>query len=496
MLKCKNSEKLTMSKKIYITTTLPYVNAEPHVGFAMEIIRADAIARYHEAMGNEVFFNTGTDEHGVKIWEKAKAEGKDVQDYVDFFAEKFKGLSEVLNLSENINFIRTTDEKHVAATQKFWQECDKNGYIYKASYEAKYCVGCELEKTDSELVEGKCPIHPDREIEIIKEENYFFKFSEFTQPLLDYYEQNKTFVLPDFRLNEITKFVERGLTDFSISRKKEKMPWGVPVPGDDSQVMYVWFDALVNYISTLDWPDGENFNKFWNEGFVIQIAGKDNLRQQSAMWQAMLMSVGIKNTDKVIINGFLNGPDGKKMSKSLGNVINPYDAVEVVGSDALRFYLTYNVSSFEDSPISMDMIKESYNANLANGIGNLTNRVVKMAENYDVVVALPEIEDVWIDKEYVGQEYHDAFKNFEVAKAIEYLMKEVSEMDYFIAKEEPFKKIKVDEISAKEDVARLILNLFYVGVLLSPFMPDASAKIVEAVGTRTTPKEPIFKRLD
>ncbi len=485
-----------MSKKIYITTTLPYVNSDPHVGFAMEIIRADALARYHTLMGNEVFFNTGTDEHGTKIWEKAKEEGIDVQAYVDSYAEKFKGLSDILNLSDDINFIRTTDENHVLAAQEFWRLVDKNGYIYKAPYEAKYCVGCELEKTDSELVDGKCPIHPNKDLELISEENYFFKFSNFTQPLLDYYEQNKNFVLPDFRFNEIKKFVERGLADFSISRKKEKMPWGVPVPGDSDQVMYVWFDALVNYISTLGWPKGENFKTFWEEGFTIQIAGKDNLRQQSAMWQAMLMAAGIKNTDKVLINGFLNGADGKKMSKSLGNVINPYDAVKEVGTDPLRFYLTYNVSAFEDSPISMEMIKESYNANLANGIGNLTNRIVKMAENYDVIVKLPEESSVWKDKEHVGPEYHEAFKNFEVGKALEYLMNEVREMDLFIATEQPFKKVKVDELSAKEDVARLMLNLFYMGVLLEPFMPETSAKVVEAVGTRTTPAEPIFKRLD
>ena len=495
-----------MSKKIYITTTLPYVNSDPHVGFAMEIIRADTIARYHTLMGNEVFFNTGTDEHGTKIWEKAQAEGIDVQKYVDLYAEKFKGLSDILNLSSGINFIRTTDEHHVKAAQEFWKIVDKNGYIYKAQYEAKYCVGCELEKTDSELVDGRYPIHPDKDLQLISEENYFFKYSEFTQPLLDFYEQNKNFVLPDFRFNEIKKFVERGLQDFSISRKKEKMPWGIPVPGDEDQVMYVWFDALVNYISTLGWPhsaeatrgtpESDDFKKFWEDGFVLQIAGKDNLRPQSAMWQAMLMAANIKNTDKIIINGFLNGPDGKKMSKSSGNVINPYDVVKEIGTDPLRFYLTYNVSSFEDSPISMEMIKESYNANLANGIGNLTNRIVKMAENYDVIVKLPEPEAVWVDKEYVGQEYHDAFKNFEPAKAIAYLMNEVREMDGFIAKEQPFKKVKEDELSAKEDVARLMLNLFYMGVLLEPFMPETSAKVVEAVGTRTTPKEPIFKRLD
>ncbi|MEZ4114011.1 MAG: class I tRNA ligase family protein [Candidatus Paceibacterota bacterium] len=220
-----------MSKNIYITTTLPYVNSDPHVGFAMEIIRADVLARYHGLIGNNVFLNTGTDEHGTKIWEKAQAEGIDVQKYVDSYAEKFKGLSDLLNLSSDIHFIRTTDESHVKAAQEFWKIVDQNGYIYKAPYEAKYCVGCELEKTDSELVDGRCPIHPDKDLELISEENYFFKFSDFTQPLLDFYEQNKNFVLPDFRFNEIKKFVERGLRDFSISRVKRKNALGCASAG-------------------------------------------------------------------------------------------------------------------------------------------------------------------------------------------------------------------------------------------------------------------------
>lgn len=483
-----------MDKKIYITTTLPYVNSKPHVGFAMEIIRGDILARYHRLMGRVVFFNTGTDEHGSKLWERAKEEGIDVKDLVDKNSEEFRKLLKTLNISEDIHFIRTTDEKHIKAAQEFWKIVNDSGYIYKDKYQIKYCVGCELEKTDSELVDGKCSIHPDRELEVIDEENYFFKFSDFTQPLLDYYESNKTFVKPDFRFNEIKKFTEAGLKDFPISRVKEKMPWGIPVPGDEEQVMYVWFDALVNYVSTLGWPNGEDFKDFWENGQVIQIAGKDNLRQQSSMWQAMLMAAGIKNTDDILINGFLLGEDGQKMSKSIGNVLSPDEVVEEFGVDTLRFYVSNNVSQFEDSPISLSMIKDAHNAFLANGIGNLTNRVVKMAENYDVVVNLPEPDAVWADKEYVSPEYHEAIKNFELNKALAYLVKETEEMDNFIAKEEPFKKIKTDELSAKEDVARLMLNLFYVGVLLEPFMPETSRKVVEAVTKRTVPEEPIFKK--
>lgn len=483
------------NKSFYITTTLPYINAEPHVGFAMEIVRADVLARCKALTGHDVFFNTGTDEHGKKIWESAQKEGMETQAFTDKLSQRFKLLKDTLDLYDDVTFIRTTDEHHKKAAQEFWKLVDKNGYIYKKNYQTKYCVGCELEKTDSELVDGKCPIHPNGDLEIIEEENYFFKFSEFTQPLLDYYEVNKDFVRPDFRFEEIKSFVSGGLQDFPISRVKEKMPWGVPVPGDDEQVMYVWFDALVNYISTLGWPNSENFAKFWEEGQTVQIAGKDNLRQQSAMWQAMLMAAGLSPTQTILINGFLNGPDGRKMSKSLGNVLSPDEVLAVLPVDALRFYLVSEVSPFEDSPISLDLIKEAYTAHLVNGIGNLTNRIVKMASSYDVTVALPSPEEVWEDKEFVSPEFHEHMNNFVPQKSLQYLFKEIREMDAFITREEPFKKIKVDEEAAKEDVARLMINLWYIGVLLEPFMPEASEKIKQAVANKEVPEVPIFPRL-
>ncbi len=483
-------------KPFYITTTLPYINAEPHIGFAMEIIRADVLARYKKLQGYDVFFNTGTDEHGKKIWESAQKAGIETKIFADGLSEKFKQLQSKLDLYNDIAFIRTTDESHIKSAQDFWKVVDANGYIYKDTYQAKYCVGCELEKTDSELVDGKCPIHPDRDIELINEENYFFKFSEFTQPLLDYYESNKDFVRPDFRFHEIQSFVSKGLQDFPISRLKEKMPWGISVPGDDTQVMYVWFDALVNYVSTLGWPKGASFEKFWEQGQTVQFAGKDNLRQQSAMWQAMLMAAGISPTDTIVINGFLNGPDGRKMSKSLGNVLSPDEVLKVVPVDALRFFLIHDVSSFEDSPISLEQITNSYTAHLVNGIGNLTNRIVKMASSYDVSVVLPSPEEVWSDTEFVSQEYRDGFESFVPQKSLHYLFKEIRELDSFITKEQPFKKIKTDEAAAKEDVARLILNLWYIAVLLEPFMPSTSEKIQEIVLRRELPEDPIFPRLE
>ena len=264
-------------KPIYLTTTLPYVNADPHIGFALEIVHADIFARYNrqkDGGATQVFFNTGTDEHGQKIFDAAKKAGLDTQAYVDGYAESFRGLKTALGLLDDVHFIRTSSANHKAAAQAFWRYCMKAGDIYKKKYVTKYCVGCELEKTDSELENGKCTIHPNMEIQHIDEENYFFRFSKYQAALLELYEgkgpnPRPNFVVPDFRFNEIKAFVARGLEDFSISRLKSKMSWGVAVPdqpaGEPEQVMYVWFDALVSYISTLGWPtDQDNFKHLTN----------------------------------------------------------------------------------------------------------------------------------------------------------------------------------------------------------------------------------------
>ena len=315
-----------MSKPFYITTTLPYVNAELHMGHALEFVRADAIARYHELIGEEVFFNSGTDEHGSKIFKKAESEGKDVKTFVDENVEKFYESVKLFGVSENINFIRTSDERHIKAAQEFWKTVEKNGYIYLKNYQTKYCVGCESEKTDSELVDGKCPDHPNMELELIDEENYFFKYSAFGEKLLYFYKENPDFIIPEFRFNEIKSFVERGLQDFSISRLKSKMPWGIEVPGNPDHVMYVWFDALVNYIANVGYPDDmEKFEKYWKNGTPTQYCGKDNTRFQGAMWQAMLMAAGLPNSRQIIVNGHITADGGVKMSKSLGNTVDPKD---------------------------------------------------------------------------------------------------------------------------------------------------------------------------
>jgi methionyl-tRNA synthetase len=471
---------MTKKKHFSLTTTLPYVNADPHIGFALEIVHADIIARYKRLVGYEVFFNTGTDEHGLKIYTKSQDAGKDAQAYVDEYALKFDELKSALNLSYN-SFIRTTAEFHKRAAQEFWKRCDANGDIYKKNYKIKYCIGCELEKTDSELVDGKCPLHPMQDLEIIEEENYFFRFSKYQQPIMDLYEKRPDFVVPDFRFNEIKVFVERGLEDFSISRLKEKMPWGVAVPGDDTQVMYVWFDALVNYISALGWPD-EKYREWWPS---IQLAGKDNLRQQSAMWQAMLMSAGVEPSRQILIHGFFT-VDGYKMSKSVGNVISPLELVAEYGTDAVRYYLARHAHPYEDTDFSKERFKEVYNANLANGLGNVVARVMKMAEdNLSVAVSVPD--------NTFPQECLDALEKFEIQKAVDMMWDKIGAIDEKITIAEPYKLVKTNPERAGNIMTELVVELYTVARMLSPLLPDTSEKIKKAVKENKKP-DTLFPR--
>ncbi len=487
-----------MQKNFYITTTLPYVNAEPHVGFAMEIIRADIVARYKKSQGFEVFFNTGTDEHGQKLFEAAQKAGKDVKTYVDEYAEKFKDLKTILGISDDVHFIRTTDTHHEKAAQEFWKRVSDNGYIYKKNYKVKYCVGCESEKTESELVEGKCPLHLNRELETIDEENYFFKFSAFGEKLQKFYEDNPNFVIPSFRFNEMKEFVKSGLEDFSISRLKSKMAWGIPVPNDPEHVMYVWFDALVNYISTLGWPENiEIFEKFWKNGTPTQYCGKDNTRFQAVMWQAMLIAADLPNSHTIVIDGFVTGEGGVKMSKSLGNVINPLDVVNEYGAEALRYFVSREISSFEDSPFTMERFKESYNSALANGLGNLVNRVMKMATSYNVTILDSGIIDS-VNNQYdvYVRQYTEALNGFNIKLAMDAVWGIIAYANLTIQNKEPFKLIKVNPLEAKKEVAFLLRDLRQIGLMLEPIMPQTAKTIQRLVQENKMPEAPLFLRKD
>jgi methionyl-tRNA synthetase len=458
--------------KYYITTTLPYVNADPHIGFALEIIQADALARWRRLHWDDVVFNTGTDEHGQKIYKNAVEAGMEPKAYCDMYAEKFHGLKDNLNLSYT-NFIRTTDGHHVAAAQEFWNRCAAAGDIYKARYQSKYCVGCELVKTDSELDHGKCPIHPKLDVELRDEENYFFKWSNYGDKLLKLYAERPDFVVPEGRMNEISSFVRGGLQDFSISRLKEKMPWGIPVPGDEEHVMYVWFDALVNYISTLGWPANDSdFGEFWPG---TQTAGKDNLRQQSAMWQAMLMSAGVAPSKQIFIHGFITA-EGQKMSKSTGNVINPYDLVAQYGTDAVRYFLIGGLPSYEDGDFSKKLFEENYTSKLVNGVGNLAARTATMVEKY-CAGKVPASQPDRFETAAFWKDYEAALTAFRFDEAMRTLEKYVTSVNQAIDAEAPFKKAK-EGIDVSPFMYQLAEALRHIGTALLPVVPKAAEAIL------------------
>lgn len=455
----------------YLTTTLAYVNSKPHIGFAMELILADVMARYQRLLGQEVIFNTGTDEHGAKIYESAQKEGLEVLEYCNQMSEQFVNLKTQLNLSYT-NFIRTTDKHHEVAAQKFWELCLAKGDIYKQQYETKYCVGCELEKTDSELVNGKCPLHPNRELEIIAEENYFFRFSRYEQQLLDYYDSHPDFVYPSHRLKEIRNFVASGLKDFSISRLKSKMPWGIPVPGDDTQVMYVWFDALVNYLATLGWPIEKEFVKSWPG---IQVCGKDNLRQQTAIWQAMLLSADLPLTKQVLIFGFMTH-DGQKISKSLGNYVEMDELLAKHQIDTLRFYLLRN-NPFEDRDFSETLLMQSYNSDLADGLGNLVARTANLIEKneaeYNLII--PDINHPAPEFDELFSEYRQLMNEYRFPEALNLIWAKIAGQNEYLSRTAPWKlKDRAEVVGILLPCAQMILNLAY---LLKPFIPGVAEKI-------------------
>jgi len=474
-----------MSKKsLYITTTIPYVNADPHIGFALELVQSDVVARYARLQGRDVFFSTGTDEYGQKIWEGSVKEGKNVQDYVDHYAQKFLELKNILNLSYD-NFIRTTSKEHILAAQEFWHLCDRKGDIYKKIYRGLYCVGCEKFITEKDLMEGRCSLHPTKVPEMVEEENYFFRLSNYKKQLLEYLSKEKV-IIPEWRRIEAIDFVKNGMEDFSISRDKKRFSWGIMIPGDDTQVMYVWFGALVNYLSTLGWPNSKGaYEKFWANGEKVQTAGKDMVKFQSVMWQGMLLSADIPTTNTIVYHGFITGEGGIKMSKSIGNVINPADIVAEYGTDALRYFLLREISPFEDSPFTMERFKDAYNANLANGLGNLVSRILTMVENYAIrTVVLGSGPD---DKD---------LDNFDIKKYMDRVWVKIQELDKIIHDKEPYKVFKTNPEEAKNIVADLFMKLAFIAHSLKPVMPETSEKILACLSGHKKPGEPLFPRKD
>ena len=477
-----------MDKKArYITTTLPYVNDIPHIGHAFEFIQADVLARFWRLRGHDVFFSTGTDEHGQKVAQKADENKEDRQQYVDRFALEFQKLEGKLGLSFD-NFVRTTHDYHKEAATEIWKRCVASGDIYKKSYKGLYCVGDEMFLRDSDLVDDKCPSHPNMVPVEIEEENWFFALSKYEEKLLTLLSDEKR-TLPDWRREEAITFIKNGLEDLSISRVKERMSWGIPVPGDDTQVMYVWFDALTNYVSTLGWPNDSNgnFKKFWEDGHTMQVAGKDQIRFQTIIWQAILMSAELPTTDTILYHGFINS-DGQKMSKSIGNTISPFELVEKYGTDATRYILMRHVHPVNDSDVTWEKMDEWYTAHLVNGIGNLTARIMKLAETH-IVELVERSDEIEFPNEYV-----EALERFEANEALDYIWKRIGDLDEKISETEPFKVVKIDLEQGRVLISDLVTELYAIGGMLKPFLPEANEIIRKAVLENKKP-ENLFPRL-
>lgn len=466
--------------KFYLTTPIFYPNAKLHMGHAYTTTLSDILVRYHKLMGEETYFLTGSDENTQKMVDAARKEGKEPLAFLDGIVENFKTLFRALGISYD-QFIRTTDQKdHFPGAQEIWKRIVASGDIYKKEYEGLYCVGHEAFVTEKDLVDGKCPDHGS-EPQFLREENYFFRLSRYTDEIRTRIESGELRILPDTRKNEILAFLERGLEDVSFSRPR-KADWpeglGIPVPGDDTQVMYVWCDALANYVTALGFAhDGDLYRKFWPAD--VHVIGKDILRFHAAIWPGMLLSAGLPLPKTILVHGFVTS-GGKKMSKTLGNVIDPEELVEQFGAEAVRYYLARHISPFEDGDLTREGFMEAYNGNLANGLGNVVSRVMTMAEAHlDGPVA--------IEEKTIPDDFKRAMEEFRVNDACAVIWQWVARIDERIAAEKPFALIKEDPEKAKALIAELAREVYTIGRMLNPIMPGTSAAIKEAVKANKKP---------
>lgn len=481
------------NKKSLISTAIAYGNANPHIGHAFEFVLADTITRYKK-QSEDIFFVTGMDEHGQKIEQKAKELGVTPQELTQKSAQAFINLDKELSVDYNF-FVRTSNkEKHYTGAQFLWRKLVDANAIEKRKYKALYCIGCEEFKTEKDLNDaGECPLHR-KAPEMIEEENYFFKLSEYGTKIREKIATDELKIYPESRKNEILAFLDRGLEDVSFSRPKSKVAWGIPVPGDDTQVMYVWCDALSNYITALGYGTDvwKEKNEYWND--ATHIIGKDILRFHAAIWPGMLLAAGLPLPKRILVHGFITS-GGQKMSKTLGNVIDPQELLEMfrgscgeLAGDALRFVLLHEIPTFDDGDVTMETIKASYTAHLANGIGNLTNRIMKMATSNKVSFT-PELND--------SNPLEETLEVFNIKKALEILMLKVGAIDLYIQTNEPFKKIKVEKTKdeALKEMSSLLKELHKTASLLAVFMPSTSAKILDCIRENKMPEKPLFARI-
>lgn len=494
--------------KFYITTAIPYVNAKPHIGHALEFVLGDVVARYNKLRGFETRLLSGGDENALKNVQAAEKEKIPLQEFIDKNTKLFEDLAKQLNVQFDIFQKGSDHEHHYPASQKLWELCQKNGDIYKKKYKGLYCVGCELFYTRDELDEnGECYEHPGKPLEEVEEENYFFKLSNYTEKVLKLVESNQLQIVPDFRRNEVLSFIKKGLDDISISRSNERAKnWGVPVPGDDTQRMYVWFDALNIYQSGIGFGwDEKEYKKWWPAD--VHVIGKGITRFHAVYWPAFLLSAGLDLPKKLFVHEYFT-VDGQKMSKTLGNVIDPIELINKYGADALRFYFLKYFSPFLDGDFSEEKFKVAYNADLANGLGNLVARVAKLCEKenlefpiFDYKKVTPiNPKDNLILQAIEKYEFNEALRiiwQSDIKWGHLWLNENESRSlrttDQDINEKQPW-KLQGEEL--KDALHLYVDNIRAIGYFLQPFMPETSEKILNQFqGPKIKSEKPLFPRL-
>ncbi len=474
-------------KKKYITSAIPYVNASPHIGHALEFVQTDALVRYYKLQGFDTLYLCGSDENALKNLQAAEKEGISVQKLVDKNTVLFQKLATELNVRFDVFQKGSDKKKHFVSSQKFWQLCWDNGDIYKKNYEGLYCVGCEMFYTPDELDDnGECFEHPGKKLEKVSETNYFFRLSKYQKELTDWITKNTIKIVPQTRKNEVLSFLKQPLQDISISRSNERAKnWGVPVPNDPDQRMYVWFDALNIYQSGIGFGlDEDKYEKWWPAD--IHVIGKGIIRFHAIYWPAFLYSAGLKLPKSIFVHGYIT-VEGQKMSKTIGNVIDPFALIKKYGADAVRYYLLREIPSIGDGDYSEHRMQEVYNADLANELGNLVSRVTNLAEKEGLVISKSDQKILLTAKNDIG----NAVENFELNRAIEYIWLWVKGLNKKLDQEAPWKK---SSLGRKIIVQEMINELNNVGQQLSLFLPETAEKIMQATQGKIRKAESLFPK--
>jgi len=454
--------------KFYITTAIDYVNSKPHLGHAYEKIIADVIVRWKRLSGEETYFLTGTDENAQKVDKAARKSGKSTQEFVDDVSKNFLDLCTLLNSSHD-DFIRTTEQRHVKAAQKFFQELVDKGDIYKGTYKGLYCTGCETFYLEKDLTDGHCPIHKTK-ADVLEEESYFFKLSKYQKQLIELFDNNKQFVQPQSKYNEIRNRLKEPLRDLSVSRFN--VEWGIPVPGDNNHKIYVWFEALMNYITALDYPDGDLYKKYWPAD--IHLIGVDISWFHSVIWPAMLFAHGLEPPKSVFVHGFIT-IDGEKMSKSRGAVIDPVELAKTYGTDQLRYFLIREIPLGEDGDFSEDALIRRINGELVSDLGNLVNRVLTIAEKFDGEIKGTKELEKQLDLKKITSLYN----TLELHHAVDAIFAYIHSANKYISDTEPWKQ---EGDALGNTLYNLIEAIRIIAIVISPVLPETAERISDYIG--------------